>query len=161
VTLSRRPAPFEFDRSWHFATSPESFWRTVEQTDEYTRWWCWLRSFDADGLEEGAKAEFVVQAALPYKLHFVVAIDRVVEERLVEASVSGDLEGPAALEVAPEGEGTRAALRWHLEAREPLLRKVATFSHPLLAWSHDQVVAMGVAQFRRRLARAQSAPDMP
>jgi hypothetical protein len=149
-----RAAPFVFDQAWDFPVTAEVFWRTVQATDEYPRWWGWLRSFHADGLEAGTKAEFVVQGALPYRLRFVVAIERVVDERLVEAGVSGDLEGPASLEVEPTSEGCRAHLRWRLEPHEPLLRHLARVSHPLLAWSHDQVIAMGVAQFRRRLARA-------
>jgi hypothetical protein len=152
--ISRRVAPFEFDRSWHFPVSTEVFWNTVSETDEYPLWWGWLRSFDSQGLVAGTTTDFVVQAALPYTLHFVVAIERVVDQRLVETDVSGHLEGPAALELEPDGDGCRARLRWRLEPKEPFLRRLAMLSHPLLAWSHDQVVAMGVAQFRRRLARA-------
>jgi uncharacterized protein YndB with AHSA1/START domain len=151
-----RPAPFEFDRAWEFPVTPDVFWRTVQATEEYPRWWGWLRSFHADGLRPGTKAEFVVQGALPYKLRFVVSVKRVVEEQLVEADVSGDLEGPAALRVEPADDGCVARLQWQLEPHEPLLRRLDRVSHPLLAWSHDQVIAMGVAQFRRRLVRGQS-----
>jgi hypothetical protein len=150
-----RPAPFVFDRAWDFPVTPAVFWRTVQATDEYPRWWGWLRSFHADGLHTGTNAEFVVQGALPYKLRFVVAVERVIDEQLVEADVSGDLEGPAALELEPTDDGCRARLRWRLEPHEPLLRRLDLVSHPLLAWSHDQVIAMGIAQFRRRLAREQ------
>jgi hypothetical protein len=150
-----RPAPFVFDRAWDFAVPSAVFWRTVQATDEYPKWWGWLRSFRADGLRVGTKAEFVVQGALPYKLSFVVAIDRVIDEQLVETDVSGDLQGPATLWLEPTDEGCRARLRWRLEPHERLLRNLARVSHPLLAWSHDQVVAMGVEQFRRRLARGQ------
>jgi hypothetical protein len=151
-----RPAPFLFDRSWDFPVDTATFWQTVRATDEYPRWWGWLRSFESDGLEPGAKSEFVVQGALPYKLRFVVAVERVIDERRVEAGVSGDLEGPAALDLETTDDGCRARLRWELEPHEPLLRRLATVSHPLLAWSHDQVIAMGVSQFRRRLAREQA-----
>lgn len=150
----RRVAPFEFDRSWQFPVSPEVFWNTISETDEFPLWWGWLRSFESDGLAPGSKTEFVVQGALPYKLHFVVAVNHVVPGRLVETDVSGHLEGPAALEIEPDDDGCRVHLRWRLEPQEAFLRRLAIVSHPLLAWSHDQVVMMGVAQFRRRLARA-------
>jgi uncharacterized protein YndB with AHSA1/START domain len=149
-----RVAPFSFDRSWGFAVSTERFWATVSDTREFPRWWGWLRSFESEGLVDGATTEFVVQGALRYQLHFVVRVDRVVATERVDTTVDGDLVGPASLELEPTDEGCTARLLWHLEPREPLLRRRSQLSHPLLTWSHDQVVAMGVAQFRRRLARA-------
>jgi uncharacterized protein YndB with AHSA1/START domain len=147
-------APFEFDRSWEFPVDPDEFWAIVSHTDSFPLWWGWLRAFESEGLSEGAKTDFVVQGALPYQLHFVVVIDRLVEARLVETSVSGDVEGPASLEIEPAPEGCVATLRWTLEPQERVLRRLAMLSHHLLSWSHDQVVAMGVTQFRRRLARS-------
>jgi len=149
-----RVAPFAFDRSWDFPVSIETFWDTVRDTHEFPLWWGWLRSFESEGLVEGTTTDFVVQGALRYQLHFVVHVDRVVSGSSVETSVSGDLEGPASLALSPAREGCTARLRWNLEPREPFLRRLSQVSHPLLAWSHDQVVAMGVAQFRRRLARS-------
>jgi hypothetical protein len=149
-----RVAPFEFDRAWDFPVPPETFWATIVQTDEYPLWWGWLRSFDSPGVVAGSETEFVVQGALPYQLHFIVAVDRVVEQETVETHVLGDLEGLAALRLAPDHDsGCIARLTWTLEPKEPFLRRLSVISHPLLAWSHDQVVSMGVRQFRRRLAR--------
>jgi uncharacterized protein YndB with AHSA1/START domain len=147
--------PFEFDRSWYFEVTPAVFWQIVGDTDEFPLWWGWLRTFESDGLVSGSTTDFVVQGALPYKLHFVVTIDQVTDEELVETTVSGDLEGPARLEITPEDGGCRARLQWRLEPRQTFLRRMAIVSHPLLTWSHDQVVAIGVKQFRRRLERAE------
>lgn len=148
-----RIAPFTFDRAWDFPVPPEEFWQIVSQTDAYPLWWGWLRTFDSDGLVAGSKTDFVVQGALPYQLHFVVLIEDLVEAELVETSVTGDVSGSATLEIRPSDDGCVARLRWELEPQEKLLRRLAMISHPLLSWSHDQVVALGVSQFRRRLAR--------
>jgi uncharacterized protein YndB with AHSA1/START domain len=150
----RRVAPFRFDRSWQFPIPPQEFWDTVSRTDQFPLWWGWLRSFDSGGLVAGATTRFAVQGALPYKLEFLVTVDRVVEPQLVETTVAGHLAGPATLTIAPDGDGCRARLAWVLEPRDAVVRRLAIVSHPLLAWSHDQVVNMGVTQFRRRLARA-------
>ena len=151
-----RIAPFTFDRSWEFPVAPDVFWQTVSETDEFPLWWGWLRFFESEGLAAGSKTDFVVQGALPYKLHFEVLIERIVEQQLVDTVVSGDLDGPASLEITPSPNGCVARLQWRLEPQEPFLRRLSRISHPLLSWSHDQVVAMGVSQFRRRLARAQT-----
>ncbi len=151
-----RVAPFSFDRTWEFPVTPGVFWQTVSKPDDFPLWWGWLRTFESEGLSTGSRTDFVVQGPLPFKLHFVVVIDRIIEERRVDTTVSGDLDGPASLELEDEDDGCTARLRWRLEPRQPLLRRLARFSHPLLSWSHDQVVAMGVSQFRRRLARTRA-----
>ena len=77
------------------------------RTDEYPLWWGWLRSFQSGGLVVGSTTDFVVQGALPYKLHFVVRIDQVSDAQIVETTVTGDLEGPAMLEITPDDGGCR------------------------------------------------------
>jgi uncharacterized protein YndB with AHSA1/START domain len=143
--------PFRFDRAWEFPLSPDEFWEAVARVDEFPRWWGWLRSFRSDGLVAGSRSDFIVQSALPYKLHFEVVLDRVEPPRSVEAIIGGDLAGPASLDIERAGEGCRARLAWELEPRDALLRTMASISRPLMAWSHDQVVRLGIAQFRRQL----------
>ena len=67
-----------------------------------------LAPLESEGLVSGSKTDFVVQGALPYKLHFVVLIERIVEQRLVDTVVSGDLDGPASLEISPSADGCMA-----------------------------------------------------
>jgi len=142
--------PFVFDRTWVFAAAPDEFFATVTQTDEYTRWWSWLRVFEVDGLHAGAQARCVIQAPLPYALHLTIAVDEVEPDALVATQVDGDLVGPARLEVAPHADGCSARLVWSLELHDPVLRNVAVFARPAMVWAHDRVVAAGVADFERR-----------
>jgi Polyketide cyclase / dehydrase and lipid transport len=149
------PRPFAFDRTWVFAASPHEFFATVAQTDEFTRWWSWLRVFDVDGpepagLHAGARARCVIQAPLPYALRLTIAVEEVEADALVATQVDGDLRGPARLEIAPHPDGCTARLVWSLELRDPILRNVAVFARPAMVWAHDRVVAAGVADFERR-----------
>jgi hypothetical protein len=149
-----RVAPFSFDREWEFPLTPEAFWDVVRNPSQFPVWWGWLRSFESEGLQPGARTTFAVQGALPYRLRFEVVVERAVEARSIDTAVSGDLEGPASLAIAPDGDDScRVRLSWVLEPRDKVVRRLAMVSHPLLVWSHDQVVQMGVTQFRRRLAR--------
>ena len=141
--------PFTFDGRWVFAVPPAGLWEAVSRTDRFQEWWPWLRSLESEGLVEGSVARCVVRAPVPYSLRFEVAIVEVVTERLVDTRVSGDLEGPARLDVAPHPDGSEARLSWELELRDPLLRAASRVGRPLMEWGHNWVIDNGVRQFRR------------
>ena len=122
-----RIAPFTFDRSWDFPVSPERVLADGQRRRmSFPLWWGWLRAFESEGLATDSETDFVVQGALPYKLHFVVLIERLIEERLVDTVVSGDLEGPATLEISAIGRWLHRAPA--LEARAPRASLAPTVS---------------------------------
>ncbi len=141
--------PFRFDREWVFTVSPETFWATVSRTDRYPEWWSWLREFESDGLRDGSRTECLIQAPLPYSLRVTVHVDRAVPPERVEGRVTGDLEGPARLEIAPHPSGCTARLVWSLELRDSLLRRLLPVARPVMAWAHDRIVQVGVREFER------------
>jgi len=143
------PTPFAFDRTWDFAVSPAELWATLARTDQYPRWWPWLREFDVtgDGLAVGSIAEAVIQAPLPYQLQCTIEVLEADAPHLLAATVTGDLEGPARLELRPTPAGAEARLAWTLEVRSPLLRPLAVVARPVLAWAHDRIVERGLAEF--------------
>jgi hypothetical protein len=143
--------PFAFDRTWVFASAPDEFFATVCRTDEFTGWWSWLRRCEVDGVHRGARAFCVIQAPLPYALRLTITIEAVEADALIATHVTGDLEGPARLEIAPHADGCTARLVWSLELRDPVLRNLAIIARPAMVWAHDRVVAAGVADFERRV----------
>lgn len=143
------PKPFSFDQAWVFAVSPADLWAVLSQTDRFQVWWPWLRTFDSEGLVEGTTAQCVVRAPVPYSLSFQVAIVTVEPGLLVDTKVSGDLEGPARLEVAAHAHGAEARLSWDLELRDPLLRAGSRAARPVMEWGHNWIIDSGVRQFRR------------
>jgi uncharacterized protein YndB with AHSA1/START domain len=151
------PPAFDYDRSFVFAVSPETFWATVSRTELYPTWWTWLREFDSEGLHDGAHTECVIQAPLPYALRVGIDVERVVPPERVETRVTGDLEGPARLEITPTASGCAARLVWSLELREPWLARIARVTRPVLTWAHDRVISSGVHQFER-VALSDTAP---
>ena len=147
---------FTFDRTWVFAASADDVWGLLTHTERYPRWWPWLARLDSDGLTEGAVARCVVQPPLPYRLRFDVHLDRVDRPRLLEGTVTGDLQGPARLELRP-GDGSdtgpgrcTARLAWEVELGSLRLRRIARVARPVMQWGHDLVIDRGVQQFRRR-----------
>jgi uncharacterized protein YndB with AHSA1/START domain len=151
------PSPFRFDRSWHFAVTPEELWSTLAQTDRYREWWPWLREFTVDGggpaLTPGAVARVVIQAPLPYQLRCTIRVDDAVVDRRLTTRVDGDLAGPARLELEAVDGGTEARLAWELDLRAPLLRSLAVVGRPAMAWAHDRIVERGLAQFEGHALR--------
>ena len=143
------PSPFRFDGRWVFPVPPAELWAAFSRTDRFQEWWPWLRTLESDGLVEGTVSRCVVRAPVPYSLTFDVAILEVVPECRVVTEISGDLEGPARLDVDAHPEGSEARLTWELELRDPLLRAGAAFARPLMEWGHSWVVDTGVRQFRR------------
>jgi hypothetical protein len=144
------PAPFRFDREFRFALAPDDLWDVLTRTDEYPAWWPWLRTCAIDGLAPGSSARCEIRAPLPYTLRCVVTVGAVTPGRGLDATVAGDLAGPASLAIAPDGRGSAARLRWSLELRDPVLARLARVGRPAMAWAHDRVVAAGLAQFRER-----------
>jgi hypothetical protein len=152
------PEPFRFDRRWAFAVTPEDFWSTITATDRYEGWWSWLREFEADGLHEGATARCVIQAPLPYSLALEIHVDEIVPVRSVATRITGDLVGPARLDVEPRDDGCTARLSWSLELRDRWLGRLARVARPAMSWAHDRVVDVGVQQFERRALNSSGSP---
>jgi hypothetical protein len=157
------PSPFRFDRAWHFDVTPAELWTTLGHTERYREWWPWLRSFTfdspqgadgaGDALTTGRTARVVIQAPLPYQLHCSVRVDDAVRHERLVTTVDGDLQGPARLELRPVDGGTEARLAWSFELRAPLLRTLALFGRPAMAWAHDRIVERGLVQFEGHALR--------
>jgi uncharacterized protein YndB with AHSA1/START domain len=153
------PSPFRFDRAWHFGVTPAELWSTLSHTERYREWWPWLRTFTVDGGEDGdvlatgRVARVAIQAPLPYQLHCTVRVDDAVRDERLVTTVDGDLQGPARLELRPVPGGTEARLAWEFELRAPLLRTLAVFGRPAMAWAHDRIVERGLTQFEGHALR--------
>ena len=129
---------------------PAELWEALSRTDDYRNWWTWLRRFEGDGLVEGGRTHCEVRAPLPYSLRFAVTVRRLVPAELLEAEVTGDIEGPAQLEISGGAvNGSNVRLTWAVEVKDRLLRAGAMFGRPLMQWGHEWVVATGMTQFKR------------
>jgi hypothetical protein len=143
-------APFLFDRTWWFPVLPEQFWAVLSRTGQYPAWWSWLREFEAEGFAAGSNARCTIQSPLPYALRCTIHVDEMRIAEAIVTTVSGDLQGPARLELNRVQDGCRARLVWSLSPGSRVLRSLARVGRPAMVWAHDRVVATGVDQFRRR-----------
>ena len=145
-----------YRHGFHFDLAPEQLWERIEEVDQFERWWPWLSEcqLEGDGLRQGSVLRGVVAPPLPYRMRLRVELGECVRPRSIDATVSGDLTGVAALRLRPDERGTWAEVSWEVEMRQPAMRLASRFGHPLLQWGHDRVVEITVAGFRRRLKAA-------
>jgi carbon monoxide dehydrogenase subunit G len=146
----------DYRHGFHFDLSPEQLWERIEEVDQFERWWPWLSECELEGggLTEGSVLHGVVAPPLPYRMRLRVELGECVRPHSIDATVSGDLTGVAALSLRPNEGGTWAEVSWSIEMRQPAMRLASRFGHPLLKWGHDRVVEITVAGFRRRIERA-------
>lgn len=145
------PAAFNSDRSWRFEVSRNDLWERISAIDDYPTWWPWLRSFDAgDPIEVGATWTCAVSPPLPYMVRFAIRFDRVEPGRLVDTTVTGDVEGRARLTLEDHPEGSSARLVSALRPANPLLRGFGMVARPLVEYGHDWILDEGRRQFVER-----------
>jgi hypothetical protein len=135
------------DRRFRFPPDPEALWATLADVPAYPRWWPWLHGFDGRQLAPGEVWVCAVKPPLPYLLHFRIGIDAVDEGRSVDATISGDIRGRAALTVAPREGGSEVRLRSELAPGQRWLEAVATVARPAVRYGHDWVLDTGARQF--------------
>lgn len=148
------PAPFATDRTYRFDVPLDVLWSALADTGSYTRWFPWLDAGRLGPLEAGTIAAVVVRPPLPYRLAIDVHLDEVVPRVRIVARVTGDLVGPASLDVGAAGStASTARLRWSLALHRRHLLLAERFARPALQVGHDAVVAIGVRRFRQAVAQ--------
>ena len=146
----RDVAPVRSDRRFHFDDDPPQVWERMSDVGQYRTWWSWLREFDATALVEGQVWRCRVQPPVPYAVRFTVTLDEVEERRWVAATVRGDVEGYASLELVPVRRGTYVHLVSSLSPRHPALRALALVGRPIVRRGHDWILDTGARDFDRR-----------
>ena len=143
----------DYRGSFALDVPPAVVWHAIERGERFETWWAWLREFRLDGgvIAPGAVLRGVVVPPVPYTMRVRVEIDACDPPTSIDATVRGDIEGPARLVLHQAGGGTRAEVTWTIEMRTRAMRMAARVAHPLLRWGHDRVVEATVDGFRRHL----------
>lgn len=135
------------DRIYRLPLPREELWRRIAVVDDYRRWWPWLRQFDAGTLAVGEIWRGTLQPPLPYAITCDVRFETVVEPELIAASLTGDLDGQARIELRGETWGTQVRVVSRLRARGRLIRLVAQAIPSLARQGHDWVLDTAAHQF--------------
>lgn len=154
------PYVMTYEGRFSFPVTPRVMWSVMAQTEQFAGWWSWLSQVHVDGpgLRDGSSLHGVVAPPLPYRMHLDVVLDRCIDGRSIDASVRGDLVGPARLLLEPTGGETLATATWSVEMMQQPMRVAARLAPRLLRWGHDRVVDAAVAGFRRQLVSRGTRP---
>ena len=138
------------ERRFEFDAAPPALWAALGSVDDYPRWWPWLRRFDARALAPGEEWRCTVKPPLPYVVRFTIRFDEVEVERRIDATVRGDIEGPAQLLIEPSASGSAVTLTSSLRPTNTVLKAAALLGRPLVRYGHDWVLDIGAGQFASR-----------
>lgn len=142
--------PFRSRRTVIVAAPPPALWSVLVDLAAYPRWWSWLQFTDAPGrLTANTVVRARISPPLPYALRLDIRVDGIDPDHRIDAVVTGDLAGSAAIVVAPHPLGSQATLTWDLRPERRLLRLLASAAPTILEWGHEWVVRTGSAQFAR------------
>lgn len=145
-------APIRSERRASFEQPPEVVWAALTDVGAYRRWWPWLTELEAEGgFAPGTTWRCLVRPPLPYSVRFTVHLDEVEAPRFAVATVGGDVEGHASVDLAagPLG-GTELQLASVLGSARRTLRLLSDLGPGIVRFGHDWVLDTGLHQFRRR-----------
>ena len=151
---------FHSDRRYELPSSPDRVWAHIGRVEQYPSWWPWLRGFDGERLAAGDVWACTVQPPLPYVVRFQVHLDEVVAPSHVQASVTGDVEGRARLELHENDMGSTARLVSDLGPGTQWLRAIARVASPVARFGHDWVLDSGARGFIRRSGAGAEGRDV-
>ncbi|MBA3743023.1 SRPBCC family protein [Sporichthya sp.] len=122
----------------------------LAKLDEYPHWWRQVRSTRA--IDEQT-CEIEVRSSLPYSLFMTAHHSRRDPEAgVLEARLTGDLEGHSRWTLAPSPDGTGTSLHFgeEVEVRRRLLRTLS-FARPAFRVNHAVMMRAGERGLRRHL----------
>jgi Polyketide cyclase / dehydrase and lipid transport len=143
---------YEFRNRWTVDASPDSAYVVLEALDRYPRWWPEVR--EVRKVSDQAY-EVRARSLLPYDLIFVTHEGtRDPVNRVLEAKLTGDLEGFSRWTItpAPSGAGADLLFEEDVVTNRALLRRLAPIARPAFRANHALMMRHGERGFRTYLA---------
>ncbi|MFF0790118.1 SRPBCC family protein [Streptomyces spiralis] len=137
---------YRFRSLWTLAAPPAAVFEALERVEDYPRWWRQVREVRRTDDTTGV---IRIRSLLPYGLTVTARqVRRDPAAGVLEATMSGDLDGWARWTLTARGSGTLARYDQEVDVRKPLLRRFAVPGRPLLRLNHRLMMRAG----RRGLA---------
>ncbi|MFI9346170.1 SRPBCC family protein [Streptomyces sp. NPDC052773] len=135
-----------FRSLWRLPAPPAVVYAALERVEDYPRWWPQVR--EVTRLDEHTGI-IRVRSLLPYDLTFTSReVRRDPVAGVLEAALTGDVDGWSRWTVTPHGTGSLARYDQEVRVRKPLLRRLAVPGRPFFRANHRLMMRAG----RRGLA---------
>jgi uncharacterized protein YndB with AHSA1/START domain len=141
---------YSFRSVWQLSAPPDDVYRALERLTDYPLWWPEVRDVRARGPET---YELTCKAALPYELRFTTRQSvRDPANRVLEARMTGDLEGFSRWTISVHPTGTSATFDEEVIAKKALLRRLEPIARPVFKVNHKRMMHNGERGLRTYLA---------
>ncbi|MFF7191072.1 SRPBCC family protein [Streptomyces sp. NPDC008222] len=135
------PNRYRFRSLWPLPAPPAAVYAVLERAEEYPRWWRQVREvIRLDDTTDIVR----VRSLLPYDITFTAReVRRDPAAGILEAALSGDLQGWARWTVTAAAAGTLARYDQEVEVTKPLLRRWAVPGRPVFRVNHWLMMRAG------------------
>lgn len=141
---------YRFRSTWRLVAAPNDVYQALRDVDDYPEWWPQVHR--ADRVDD-ATYDMVVRSLLPYDLSFRSIRSREdPSARILEATMSGDLDGFTRWTVTMDDSGSRLVFEEEVVARNALLRRLAVVARPAFVANHAAMMRAGRRGLRAYLA---------
>jgi hypothetical protein len=125
---------YRFRSVWLLGVGPRSVYEVLARFEDYPGWWPEVRRIRLVGEES---CEVTCRSALPYDLTFVLRpTRRDPDVGVLEASMTGDLEGFSRWRISEHLSGSRLVFEEEVTAHKRLLRRLAPVARPAFRANH-------------------------
>ncbi|MFE4332435.1 SRPBCC family protein [Streptomyces sp. NPDC056831] len=142
---------YRFVSIWDLPGSPDAVYEILGRADCYPRWWPQIREVTS---VDGTTVTTRIRSFLPYDLVMTVRERRRdPRARVLEATLSGDLDGWARWTVTAHGTGSRATYEQEVEVHRRLMRLLAVPGRAVFRANHALMMRAGRRGLTARLER--------
>ncbi|MEU3254968.1 SRPBCC family protein [Streptomyces sp. NPDC006997] len=132
---------YRFRSTWSLPAPPAAVYDALMRAEDYPRWWHQVRRVDRADDTSGVIS---IRSLLPYDMTFTARqVRRDAAAGVLEAAVSGDIEGWLRWSVTPRGTGSVARYEQVVDVNKPLLRRLALPGRPVFRANHWLMMRSG------------------
>lgn len=132
---------YRFRSEWRLAAAPDDVYLALAELDDYPTWWPEVRA--ATRIDDDTY-RLTCRSRLPYDLAFVTRQSRRdPQARILEARLSGDLEGFSRWSLTTLETGTSAVFDEEVVANKALLRRLEPIARPAFRANHTLMMKHG------------------
>ncbi|MEU6921140.1 MULTISPECIES: SRPBCC family protein [unclassified Streptomyces] len=141
---------YRFVSIWDLPAPPDAVYGILERAEDYPRWWPQVREATP---VDGTTGTTRIRSLLPYDLVLTVRERRRdPRARVIEATLSGDLDGWVRWTVTSHGGGSRVVYEQEVKVRRRLMRLLAVPGRPVFRANHALMMRAGRRGLAARLA---------